>query len=303
MNGYEALQQAAAWRELAGRGAIRVTGEDRVRLLHAMTTQQIQELRPGQSTYAFFLNAQGRILADVHVVCFEDHLLLDTEPETAQRVWDHLDAYIIADDVTLEQAGWVSFALEGPRAAEVLGGCGAPVPARPGEHAVWGPRTVWRVSATGAEGYRVLTRPGDVEALRELFANLPQATEDEWRTVRIENQKPRYGEEITDRYLVQETGQLHAIHFSKGCYLGQEIVERVRSRGQVHRHLMGVELDTSTVVAPGVKFTHAGKDAGELASSAYSPRLGKVVGLAYLRTDAAKPGAPFELGEIAGRVR
>ena len=104
MKGYQALRESAAWIDLSGRGKIRVTGEDRARLLHAMTTNDVQNLKPGDACYAFFLNAQGRILADVNILCFEDHFLLDTEPETARKVFEHLDKFIIADDVTLEAA-------------------------------------------------------------------------------------------------------------------------------------------------------------------------------------------------------
>ena len=102
MNGYAALREAAGWLELPGRGKIRLTGEDRARLLHAMTTNHIEKLKPGEGCYAFFLNAQGRILGDVNLFCFEDHILLDTEPETRQKLFEHLDRYIIADDVTVE---------------------------------------------------------------------------------------------------------------------------------------------------------------------------------------------------------
>src|SRR5258708_26701328 len=116
--GYEALTHGAALVDLSSRGRIRVTGEDRARLLHAMTTNHVQQLKPGEGLYAFFLNAQGRILADACVLCFEDHLLLDTEPETRTVVYQHLDRYIIADDVTLEDVTDETFCLgiEGPRA-------------------------------------------------------------------------------------------------------------------------------------------------------------------------------------------
>ena len=99
---YRALREHAAFIDLTGRGHVRVTGEDRARLLHAMTTNQVEALKPGESCYAFFLTAQGRILADVNVLCTESSLLLDTEPEVADAVYQHLDRYIIADDVTLE---------------------------------------------------------------------------------------------------------------------------------------------------------------------------------------------------------
>ncbi len=109
--------------------------------------------------------------------------------------------------------------------------------------------------------------------------------------MRLENGRPRYGEEISERYLVQETQQQHAVHSNKGCYLGQEIVERVRSRGQVHRLLTPIRIKSTTPPEAGTKLMVDGKPAGEIASAAYSPALREVVALAYIRTEAeqAKP--------------
>ena len=127
-DGYTALRERAAWLDLSGRGKIRATGEDRARLLHAMTTNQVETLQPGEGCYAFFLSAQGRILADANLLCFEDHFLLDTEPETRTKVYEHLDRYIIADDVTLEDQTdrIATIAIEGPKAGAVLAELGAP---------------------------------------------------------------------------------------------------------------------------------------------------------------------------------
>src|SRR5450631_2396358 len=126
----DGLLESAAWLDLSGRGKIRVLGEDRARLLHAMTTQDVQSLAPGQGCYAFFLNAQGRILGDVNIFAREDSFLLDTEPEIRQKLYDHIDRYIIADDVTLEDVtGEMStIAIEGPQSAAVLERLGAPLP-------------------------------------------------------------------------------------------------------------------------------------------------------------------------------
>ena len=114
--------------------------------------------------------------------------------------------------------------------------------------------------------------------------------------VRLENGKPRYGEDISERYLAQETEQLHALHFNKGCYLGQEIVERVRSRGQIHRHLTPVQVETDTAPAPGSKLVADGSVVGEITSAVYSPGLGRTVALAYVRTEALekKPAMTLE---------
>src|SRR5438270_11394127 len=120
--GYKALRETAAYLDLSARGKIFATGEDRVRLLHAMTTNHIQQLQPGQGCYAFFLNSQGRILADVNLLALSDRILLDVEPELRERVLQHLNKYIIADDVTLEDASdsLTTLAVEGPTAAEVM---------------------------------------------------------------------------------------------------------------------------------------------------------------------------------------
>jgi tRNA-modifying protein YgfZ len=305
-DGYRALREHAAWLDLSGRGKIRASGEDRARLLHAMTTNQVETLQPGEGCYAFFLSAQGRILADVNVLCFEDHFLLDTEPETRTKVYEHLDRYIIADDVTLEdQTDKVAtLSIEGPEAAAALAKLGAPQPAAPYSSAPWSYGTVARLDTTGQGGFFLMIPVEEKQAVtsRLTEAGVPPATAEEARIVRIENGRPRYGEEITERYLVQETGQLQAVNFSKGCYLGQEIVERVRSRAQIHRVLRRLELNTSEPPAAGTKLKSGDADAAEIASAVFSPALGKTVALAYVRTQFAEPETKIVLNGTSGRV-
>jgi folate-binding protein YgfZ len=304
--GYTALREHAAWLDLAGRGKIRASGEDRARLLHAMTTNQVETLQPGEGCYAFFLSAQGRILADANLLCFEDHFLLDTEPETRTKIYEHLDRYIIADDVALEdQTDRVAtLAIEGPEAGTTLAKLGAPLPAAPYATAPWTYGTVARLDTTGSGGFFLMVPVEEKQVVisRLAEAGIPPATAEDARIVRIENGRPRYGEEITERYLVQETDQLRAVHFSKGCYLGQEIVERVRSRAQIHRVLRRLELDTSEPPAAGTKLKSGDADAAEIASAVFSPALGKTVALAYVRTQFAEPGTRLSLDGTSAQV-
>jgi folate-binding protein YgfZ len=304
MIAYQALRERAAWLDLSGRGKIRATGEDRARLLHAMTTQQVEQMKPGEGAYAFFLNAQGRILGDVNLFCFEEHFLLDTEPETRQKLFEHVDRYIIADDVTLEDLTpeMATIAVEGPQAASVLEKLGAPIPEVPYQTRAWGGRIIARVSSTGPEGFFVFLPASGKRELAGQLAGVPEASAAEARLVRIEQGHPRYGEEITERYLVQETGQTHAVNFTKGCYLGQEIVERVRSRAQIHRVLRHLEIDGFEPPAAGMKLTSGGADAAEIVSSAFSPALAKVVAMAYVRVQFAEPGTELQLGDARVRV-
>jgi folate-binding protein YgfZ len=308
MIGYAALRENAAWMDLSARGKIRATGEDRARLLHAMTTNQVETLKPGEGCYAFFLSAQGRILADANLLCFEDHFLLDTEPETRTKVYEHLDRYIIADDVTLEdQTDQIAtIAIEGPKAEDALKELSAPIPAAPYSSATWKSGaslvTIARLDTTGKGGFFLLIPAEEKQAVtsRLIKAGFPEATAEDARMVRIENGRPRYGEEITERYLVQETDQLRAVNFGKGCYLGQEIVERVRSRAQIHRGLRRVEIDMNQPPAAGAKLKSGEADAGEIASAAFSPAQGKTVALAYVRSQFDEPGTTLTLdGAIA----
>jgi len=299
MKGYTALRETAGWLELPGRGKIRLTGEDRARLLHAMTTNHIQQLTPGTGCYAFFLTAQGRILSDVNVLCLPDAFLLDTEPETRQTVYAHLDKYIIADDVVLEDvtSELTTIALQGPQAGAVLAKIGAPEPNGEYGHQEWNHCRVVRMP--GAYFF-LFAPPAQRDALVEQLesAGAVAADAEAFQVVRIEQGRPRYGEDISERFLAQEANLPRALHFQKGCYLGQEIVERVRSRGQVHRLLMPVEIDSAEPPSPGTKLPW-----GEITSAAYSPALNKVVALAYVRTELATAGTELPLPGHSAMVR
>jgi folate-binding protein YgfZ len=258
-------------------------------------------LKPGDGCYAFFLNAQGRILGDVNLFCFEDHFLLDTEPETRHKLFEHLDRYIIADDVTLtdETERISTIAVEGPEAAQTLARLCSPIPQTPYSTLTCGESTVARADSTGAGGFFLFTSTHDKPRLiRDLeIAGAVAAAPEAATIVRLENGRPRYGEEITERFLVQETGQLQAISFNKGCYLGQEIVERVRSRAQIHRILRRLEIDSSEVPPAGTKF-----EGGEIVSAVLSPALGKVVAMAYVRTQNSEPGTELTIAGAPARV-
>jgi aminomethyltransferase len=288
--GYQALRENAAWLDLSSRGKIFATGEDRQRLLHAMTTNQVKELQPGQGCYAFFLNPQGRILADANLFILSDRILIDVEPQIRESLYQHLDKFIIADDVTLEDVSesLTAIGVEGPKAEEVLAAMGAPIPEAPYSHLDWDGRIVARVNATGEPGFcifgsKLTDAPADAESLR---------------VVRLEHAKPRYGEDIFDTTLPQETQQKHALNFNKGCYIGQEIVERIRSRGHVNRLLVGLRIDGASPPPSGTKLSADGAEVGEITSAAFSPALGKVVALGYVRAQFAAPNTALRAGDF-----
>lgn len=304
--GYNALRHGAAWIDVSERGRIAVRGRDRARLLHNLTSNEVKNLRPGDGCYAFLLTPQGRIQADLCLFCFEDRFLIDTEPELRAKVQQHIRRYIIADQVELEDIteSTGAIGLEGPQAAALLAAIGAPLPETPYSHQPWGEATLATVSLTGQPGYRIYSdsgRTGEI-AERLVDAGAKPASPEEVRRVRIENGRPRYGEDIRETSLPQETQQMHAISFTKGCYLGQEIVERIRAQGHVNKKLVRLAIAAREPVAPGSKLTSQGADAGEITSSVYSPESGEVAAIGYVRTNFAAPGTSLEASGAAARV-
>ncbi|MCC6537067.1 MAG: folate-binding protein YgfZ [Bryobacterales bacterium] len=296
---YLALRESAAVFDLTGRGHLRVTGEDRARLLHAMTTNQVQGLAAGSACYAFFLNSQGKVLSDVNVIATESSLLLDLEADRAQPMFEHLDRYIIADDAEVTNiTDHVSvIALEGPQSPAVMERMGIDAPAE-FKWVDWRTWVVAGLSATGERGFRFFVPRAEGEGVLNWIAGAGAtvAGVDEWNVVRLERGVPRYGVDISEREIPHETRLVdHAISFTKGCYLGQEIVERVRSRGRPNRLLTNL-LVLGRVAPPAhARLTVEGQEVGEITSAAYSPAVGAVVALGYLRLEAMQRAARFEV--------
>jgi len=292
--GYEALRRGAAWLDLSSHGRIVARGRDRVRLLHNLTTNDVKIMVPGAGCYAFLLTPQGRIQADLCLFCFADHFLIDTQEDLREKVPQSIRRYIIADQVELEDvtAATAALALEGPGAAATLAALGAPTPGADYSHLPWADATIAAVTLTGQPGFRIYcAAEARAELARKLeAAGAVRAEAEDARTVRIENGKPRYGEDIRENSLPQETQQMHAVSFTKGCYLGQEIVERIRAQGHVNKLLVRLAIDCAEPAAAGTKLLADGAEVGEVTSAVQSPESGRVAAMAYVRTAQAAAG-------------
>jgi len=304
--GYQALRHGAAWINVSARGRFVARGRDRARYFHNVTSNDVKKLAPGSGCYGFVLTPQGRIQADLYLLCFAEYFLLDTEPELRERLPQLILRYKVADQVELEDVtGKISaIGLEGPGSAAVLASLNAPVPGEDSAHLAWCDATVAAVSLTGQPGFRIYC-PAD--ALGEMAAKIAAAgakvaTAEDARVVRIENGRPRFGEDIRDTSLPQETGQMQAVSFTKGCYVGQEIVERIRAQGHVNRKLVRLEIDAAEPPATGARLTADGADVGEITSSTISPESGKVVAIGYVRAVHANAGAVLQAGQLTAHV-
>ena len=296
---------------MSQRGRIRAAGVDRLSFLHNISSNAVDGLSAGEGTCAFFLDAQGRILADACLYVEADHILLDTEPETLTSLIEHLEKFIIMDDVTVEdQTGSLAeLALEGPLAEDLARQVVAELPAEDYDHRVADGVRIIRHSFTGQPGFRFLVPTERKDEWTGRFERaggsigIVAATAEDCLAVRVENQVARHGEDFFTTSLPHETQRLDRVSFTKGCYLGQEIVERIRSRGQVNRVLAGIEIEGQAPLENGAAVLFEGKRVGSLSSPVYSPKHGCVVAFAILRREATEAGTAVEVAGRASSVR
>ncbi len=310
----EALANGAAGHDLGWLKRVAVRGEDRFRWLSGMVTNMVNDLGQNAGAWNLVLNAQGRIQGDLTVWREGDNLEIEIAADQYERLVAHLDHFIIMDDVELVPFdGDAALGLTGPQAHEVLARVGLPTLSElmTATRVEWNGMDLRIAREYGvAAAHYVLWAPEAQLGKLWMYLRTAGATPVGSAAVeafRIAEGIPAYGVDMAERDLPQETAQMRALHFSKGCYLGQEIVERIRSRGNVHRHLRQLEL-FGPVPAAGAELGLGGgtpcgliTSAAELALSSGS----RVFALAMIRAEAEQRDEPFNyaVGEAAGTAR
>src|SRR5579872_2387011 len=276
---FETLFSGCGVYDLSTRAKIAITGADRVRWLNGMVTNNIRDLAPGRGVYAFLLNPQGHILGDLYAYNRGDSLMIDTDQSQSEKLLATFDHYIIMDDVEVANVSerLTAMGVAGPKVRETL--CLAKFEIselQPLQFMVasWQnvPVIVVRGDNPSVESYELWISPDHMTLLNDALINVgaTPAGAASLELLRIAAGIPRYGQDIRERDLPQETEQHRALHFSKGCYIGQEIVERIRSRGNVHRKFSGFDVQ-GELPALGSKIQSDGKDIGEITSAASLP--------------------------------
>ncbi|RUL88275.1 CAF17-like 4Fe-4S cluster assembly/insertion protein YgfZ [Tautonia sociabilis] len=299
-----AIDLGAVLADRPGRARIRVVGPDRAKFLHNLTTNDVKARAPGSGCEAFVTSPQGRTLGLVTLVIREDAILLRTEEESLGAVVPHLRKYGVLEEVELEDetAETFEFHLAGPRAGELLGAVG--VATRPGEDLAHGPAEVAgravlvvREDPLGAEGYSLIGRKEDAQAVREALSGegeplgLVALSAGAWEAFRIEAGTPASGRDVTEKNLPQELARDdRAISFRKGCYLGQETVARLDALGHVNRLIRGLRIEADAPPPSGATLVDGEKQVGWIGSAAVSERTGRPIALAIVRTSHVEPG-------------
>ena len=304
---FAALLSGCGVYDLSNRALLAVSGADRVRWLNGMITNKVRDLAAGQGVYAFVLNPQGHILGDLYAYNRGESFLLETERAQLPKLLELFRRYIIMDKVEITDLSdkIAAVGMAGPKSRETLGAAGLDVhELQPLEMKglKWREHdaSLLRGDSEKHESYEVLLAP---EAAAKFSSALQQNGATPVGTAALELYRialgvPRYAVDIRERELPAETGQMRALHFSKGCYIGQEIVERIRSRGNVHRMFTGFLVE-GPLPAPETKVQADGKDVGEITTSASLPLAGgaRPVALGYIRREAAASSTNLQAGE------
>jgi folate-binding protein YgfZ len=296
---FGALRSGCAVYDLGYRAKLSLTGGDRVRWLNGMVTNNVRDLATDRGVYAFLLNPQGRILGDLYAYNRGESITVDTDCSQVEKMLATFDHYIIMDDVEVKNISdhFTALGIAGPKSEGILNAAGFALPAMESlqMYAVsWNgmDSTVVRTDREQLLGYEIWIPSSAVKQLWDalITAGATPVGFEAVEMQRIVSGTPRFGIDIRERDLPQETEQTCALNFNKGCYVGQEIVERIRSRGAVHRKFTGFLADAA--VSAGNKIVVAEKEVGEITSATSVVLAGaeRHVALGYIRRETGAPG-------------
>jgi folate-binding protein YgfZ len=312
-----AFRDALGVIDLSARGRLCLLGADRARFLHGQVTNNVRDLAVGRGCYAALVTAKGKIQSDLNIYALADELLLDFEPVLTQTISARLEHYVIADDVQMVDVSshYGLWSVQGPCSAHALPKLGfEPLPAAPFQFTQWKHPVMGDIYCINqprllSQGYDLFVPAPAMAAIGDQLLSLArqfggrlcgwQALE----TRRIECGIPRFGVDMDESNLAPETGiEERAISYNKGCYIGQEVISRLKTYGQVAKSLRGLRLDPALTQLPvrGAKLFSGEKDVGYITSALLSPTLGRPIALGYVRREHNHLGAQLMWRSAAG---
>ncbi len=300
---YETVRKRAGLLDLSARGKIRLGGKEHLKFLQGMLTNDVMKLADGEGTYAAVLTVKGRMLSDMRVYKDAESVLLDLEPGMNAKVKDLLLKYRLSYRAAVDNVteGLALFSVQGPESKNVLTAAGITIPdLREHGHfkaALNGMELICAAAdRTGEEGYDLYFPSDRSEEVRNYLLEkgsafgLEPVGHKALEVLRVEAGIPVYGKDMDEETIPIEAGIWNALSFEKGCYIGQEVVARIKWRGHVNRHLMGIVLEEGYVPSASDEILAGDKKIGRITSPAFSPALGRNVALGYVRREFVEPG-------------
>jgi folate-binding protein YgfZ len=304
---YRAAREACALFDSSGRDVLRVTGEDRVSFLQGMVTNDVAGLPERGVAYAAMLTAKGAMVSDAWILKRRDDVLLDTEPGFGAKASEFLNKYLISEDAEIHDAhGELAIlSLLGPTAEAALKetlGLEAPS-SNVAVEGSWNGVAVWALPPALAPGVDVLVPRTELERVYSALAAKARPIGFEaCEVLRVEAGIPRYGQDLVETTIPLEANLERAIHYNKGCYIGQEVIARATFRGHVNRKLTGLLLGDKPVEV-GAELERGGKKVGWVTSTVRSEKKGEHVALAYVHRDSLEAGTELQLSGAQRSVR
>lgn len=310
---WRAVRNGAGLVDLSSRERIEVRGKDRIGFLHGLTTNDVKNLGVGRMQESTIVTRQGKMVAVMNILAFEKFFLLEMEPGLSSIVRQMLTTYIVTDDVQLEGSNRTAIALHGPRSSDILRELFK------SDHGAMAQRTVktgsfrgseiWiaRVDSYGPPGFELIPPHDAMAALAEacVAAGARRIGAETAEVLRIENGIPKWEVDITSDMLPMEAGlEDRAISYSKGCYLGQEVIQRVKTYGEPPRKLIGLVVEGSVIPKRDDSVSIGGQKIGRITSAIHSIELDRPIALAIVDKAHKTPGAEvnIESGEVLLRA-
>jgi folate-binding protein YgfZ len=312
---YETLRAGAGVLDLSFRGRLCVLGADAQTFLNGQVTNNVKDLKIGEGCYAALVSAKGKLQGDLNIYRLENEMLLDCEPGFSESVAQRLQKFIIAEDAQVMDVAsqYGLWSVQGPKSAAIVGNLSprvilppkalawTKVEEKPGEDIYL--TSMSRLRTQGLDLFVPAT------AMQEMVARLLegggalcgwQALE----TARIEAGLPRFGADMDETNLAPEALDTRAISYGKGCYIGQEVIARIRTYGQVAKSLRGLRLDGDEKALPvkGAKLFLGDKEVGNITSAVWSPALRTNIALGYVRREANQTGTELEVRTDGGKI-
>ena len=309
---YWAIRKAAGIADISNTGRLIITGKDRIAFLNGLLTNDVSKLEEDGGQHSALLTPKARIIADLYVYKQPDSLLVDTGNSPSSQVKEELERFIITENVQVRNAAaeLVQLTIQGPRSSQIINDTlGLAVEdLKPLHHKSLGPSRIIHRDRTGQGGYDIILPNEEAEAVWQGFLlkagdyGLRPVGSRAMEMLRIEAGYPKYAIDIDQDTIVLEAGFKDAISFTKGCYMGQEVVARATHIGRVNKQLVRLEIAATTALPERSKLMSNGAESGFVTSSAFSPGVGKVVGLGYANRDSAKEGVSLMIDGPGGQL-
>jgi folate-binding protein YgfZ len=302
---YWTVRKTVGLADISHIGRLKISGKDRISFLNGLLTNDVSQLRENGGQRTALLNSKARVLADLYLYAQPDSLLVDTGESPGPHVKEILDRFIITEDVQIHDATpeLVQMTVQGPRSSRAIKQVlGVEVQnLKHFEQMSLGPSTIIARDRTGQSGYDIILPVLEADPVWHGFLlnggeiGLNPVGSEALEILRLEAGYPKYSVDIDENTIVLEAGFKDAINFTKGCYLGQEVVARATHIGRVNKQLVRIEVETKEPVAPRSKLMSEGREAGFITSAAFSPGLGKITSLGYANREFAKEGAKLNV--------